>query len=131
MRLLNDVSNSEIEQEVRKLREQAQQYRNVAQSKDELADEYEGELVRREIARLPIKKGDKILVTPDMYPKYAKYMIGETESHEVVIDDIAAYDDDGVKAWSGNGGMTIEDALTMRRAYLEAHATESEVADDE
>lgn len=84
------------------------------------------ELERRTIAKLPIKVGDKMLVTRDMFPKYAEYMRDGDEPFEATIEAISKFDGDEIKAWNGNCGITIEDAITMHEAYLRKHESEEQ-----
>lgn len=78
----------------------------------------QAELSRRQIDKTPIKVGDKILVTKEMLPKYAPYT---TKPFIATIEAVDSFGGGEIKAWVGRGGATMEDALVMRKAYLDKY----------
>lgn len=109
---------------IEEFKAESELYRKHIAANDKIIRELESERDRRVIQTFPFKAGDKILVTPDMFPKYARYLVGSHETFEAVIEEIASFEGKEIKVWIGRGGISIEDATTMRTAYLRAHESE-------
>lgn len=119
----HDIDNFMLRSSMQRFRAEAERLRKLADDCEARANDYEAELERREIEALPLKIGDKLLITSDLFPKYAPYMPPDRDVFIATIDDFGSYGGD-LRAWCGSGGISIEEAIRMRAAYLADHESE-------